>query len=191
MVKASQDYVCQSCGAVSSKWQGKCPACGAWNSLEPGGQRDQPRRPGWAQGQAQGQGGPDRKPCRGRDSRCGASSPASASSTARRATALRKARRCCSAASPASASRRSSSRRRLPSQTKAIARSISRARRPPAKSACARRGLASPRRRSGLPPKPASSASSQPSSRLARPISSWSIRSRRFGPKPSNRRLAP
>ena len=24
---------CQSCGAVSSKWQGKCPACGAWNSL--------------------------------------------------------------------------------------------------------------------------------------------------------------
>jgi DNA repair protein RadA/Sms len=33
MVKASQDYVCQSCGAVSSKWQGKCPACGAWNSL--------------------------------------------------------------------------------------------------------------------------------------------------------------
>ena len=33
MVKGSQDYVCQSCGAVSSKWQGKCPACGAWNSL--------------------------------------------------------------------------------------------------------------------------------------------------------------
>src|SRR5208282_5792749 len=33
MVKPSQDYVCQSCGAVSSKWQGKCPACGAWNSL--------------------------------------------------------------------------------------------------------------------------------------------------------------
>ena len=33
MVKSSQDYVCQSCGAASSKWQGKCPACGAWNSL--------------------------------------------------------------------------------------------------------------------------------------------------------------
>jgi DNA repair protein RadA/Sms len=28
-----QDYVCQSCGAVSSKWQGKCAACGTWNSL--------------------------------------------------------------------------------------------------------------------------------------------------------------
>ncbi len=33
MVKATQDYVCQSCGAVSPKWQGKCPACGSWNSL--------------------------------------------------------------------------------------------------------------------------------------------------------------
>ncbi len=33
MVKITQDYVCQSCGAVSSKWQGKCPACGEWNSL--------------------------------------------------------------------------------------------------------------------------------------------------------------
>jgi DNA repair protein RadA/Sms len=34
MVKmGAQDYVCQSCGAVASKWQGKCPACGAWNSL--------------------------------------------------------------------------------------------------------------------------------------------------------------
>ncbi len=33
MVKPSEDYVCQSCGAVAAKWQGKCPACGAWNSL--------------------------------------------------------------------------------------------------------------------------------------------------------------
>jgi DNA repair protein RadA/Sms len=33
MVKSTQDYVCQSCGAVSAKWQGKCAACGAWNSL--------------------------------------------------------------------------------------------------------------------------------------------------------------
>jgi DNA repair protein RadA/Sms len=33
MVKLAQDYVCQSCGAVSNKWQGKCPSCGAWNSL--------------------------------------------------------------------------------------------------------------------------------------------------------------
>ncbi len=33
MVKITQDYVCQSCGAISSKWQGKCPSCGEWNSL--------------------------------------------------------------------------------------------------------------------------------------------------------------
>ena len=33
LVKLAQDYVCQSCGAASSKWQGKCPSCGAWNSL--------------------------------------------------------------------------------------------------------------------------------------------------------------
>jgi DNA repair protein RadA/Sms len=26
-------YVCQSCGAVQSKWAGQCAACGAWNSL--------------------------------------------------------------------------------------------------------------------------------------------------------------
>ena len=26
-------YVCQSCGAVSSKWSGKCDSCNAWNSI--------------------------------------------------------------------------------------------------------------------------------------------------------------
>ena len=26
-------FVCQSCGAASSRWQGKCDDCGAWNSL--------------------------------------------------------------------------------------------------------------------------------------------------------------
>jgi DNA repair protein RadA/Sms len=26
-------YVCQSCGAVSTKWSGRCAACGEWNSL--------------------------------------------------------------------------------------------------------------------------------------------------------------
>lgn len=33
MAKPQTAYVCQSCGAVSSKWQGKCDSCGAWNSL--------------------------------------------------------------------------------------------------------------------------------------------------------------
>lgn len=33
MVKTSKHYVCQSCGATGTKWQGKCDACGAWNSI--------------------------------------------------------------------------------------------------------------------------------------------------------------
>ena len=31
--KASIDYVCQSCGMVYPKWQGKCDACGEWNTI--------------------------------------------------------------------------------------------------------------------------------------------------------------
>ena len=26
-------FICQSCGAVSQRWQGKCEACGAWNAI--------------------------------------------------------------------------------------------------------------------------------------------------------------
>jgi DNA repair protein RadA/Sms len=26
-------FVCQNCGAVSPRWQGKCPSCGEWNTL--------------------------------------------------------------------------------------------------------------------------------------------------------------
>jgi DNA repair protein RadA/Sms len=33
MAKNSPSYTCQSCGAVYSRWQGKCEACGAWNTL--------------------------------------------------------------------------------------------------------------------------------------------------------------
>jgi DNA repair protein RadA/Sms len=33
MAKASKAYVCQSCGAVTARWAGKCPTCGAWNSI--------------------------------------------------------------------------------------------------------------------------------------------------------------
>jgi DNA repair protein RadA/Sms len=33
MVKSKNQFVCQSCGAVFSKWTGKCENCGEWNSL--------------------------------------------------------------------------------------------------------------------------------------------------------------
>lgn len=34
MAKASKtSYVCQSCGAVSPRWAGKCQACSEWNTL--------------------------------------------------------------------------------------------------------------------------------------------------------------
>ena len=33
MARAESRFVCQSCGAVHSKWAGKCDECGAWNTL--------------------------------------------------------------------------------------------------------------------------------------------------------------
>jgi DNA repair protein RadA/Sms len=33
MAKARVQYVCAACGAVSAKWQGRCEACGEWNTL--------------------------------------------------------------------------------------------------------------------------------------------------------------
>lgn len=33
MAKAALSYVCQACGAASSKWSGRCDACGEWNSI--------------------------------------------------------------------------------------------------------------------------------------------------------------
>jgi DNA repair protein RadA/Sms len=34
MARASPLFVCGSCGGETLKWQGQCPLCGAWNSLE-------------------------------------------------------------------------------------------------------------------------------------------------------------
>ena len=33
MARDGAVYACQSCGAVSTKWSGQCPACQSWNSL--------------------------------------------------------------------------------------------------------------------------------------------------------------
>jgi DNA repair protein RadA/Sms len=49
--KRNLTFVCQNCGAAFSRWQGKCEACGEWNTLsEEGAER----------------GGPGRKPGKGR-----------------------------------------------------------------------------------------------------------------------------
>jgi DNA repair protein RadA/Sms len=33
MAKVRSQFVCQSCGAASQRWQGRCDACGQWNTL--------------------------------------------------------------------------------------------------------------------------------------------------------------
>ena len=33
MSKRSLSYICQNCGAPAPRWQGKCEACGEWNTL--------------------------------------------------------------------------------------------------------------------------------------------------------------
>jgi DNA repair protein RadA/Sms len=33
MAKRKTRFVCQSCGYESAKWMGKCPGCGAWNTM--------------------------------------------------------------------------------------------------------------------------------------------------------------
>jgi DNA repair protein RadA/Sms len=52
MSKRSLTFICQNCGAAFSRWQGKCEACGEWNTLsEEGAERSS---------------GPGRKPGKGR-----------------------------------------------------------------------------------------------------------------------------
>ena len=34
MAKAKTVFYCTSCGNETPKWQGKCPACGAWNTMQ-------------------------------------------------------------------------------------------------------------------------------------------------------------
>ena len=33
MAKRAASFICQICGAVHSRWQGRCDSCGAWNSI--------------------------------------------------------------------------------------------------------------------------------------------------------------
>ena len=33
MAKAKKAWFCSECGAESTKWMGKCPSCGEWNTM--------------------------------------------------------------------------------------------------------------------------------------------------------------
>jgi DNA repair protein RadA/Sms len=46
MAKEKSRFVCQACGAAAPKWQGRCDACGEWNTLVE--EAAEPRAPGAA-----------------------------------------------------------------------------------------------------------------------------------------------
>ena len=52
MSRRNLTFVCQNCGAASARWQGKCDACGEWNTLveegDGGGVAGRPAGPGRA-----------------------------------------------------------------------------------------------------------------------------------------------
>src|SRR5262245_48176235 len=33
MARKTPTFICQNCGAVYGRWQGKCDACGEWNTI--------------------------------------------------------------------------------------------------------------------------------------------------------------
>src|SRR5205085_1498370 len=47
MARRELTFVCQNCGAATSRWQGKCDACGEWNTIaEEGAGLARPALPG-------------------------------------------------------------------------------------------------------------------------------------------------
>lgn len=52
MAKAKTVFFCTACGNETPKWQGKCPACGAWNTLEE--HVEKPAAPGRAKAASHG-----------------------------------------------------------------------------------------------------------------------------------------
>ena len=53
-------FYCTSCGNEFAKWAGRCPACGAWNTIEE--QPEKPRTAGKAPA-SRSAGGPKRRAC--------------------------------------------------------------------------------------------------------------------------------
>jgi DNA repair protein RadA/Sms len=53
VTKSQSRYVCQECGASYPRWQGRCEACGGWNTMvEEAGQPSAPRGLGGGRGKA-------------------------------------------------------------------------------------------------------------------------------------------
>jgi DNA repair protein RadA/Sms len=47
MARLNASFVCQNCGATYGRWQGRCEACGEWNTIaEEGAATDRPQMPG-------------------------------------------------------------------------------------------------------------------------------------------------
>ncbi len=48
MAKLKTTFFCQNCGHQASKWLGRCPSCGEWNTfVEEVVQKDEPEKGGW------------------------------------------------------------------------------------------------------------------------------------------------
>ena len=49
MARREPSFICQNCGAVYGRWQGKCDACGEWNTIaEENSATARPQMPGRA-----------------------------------------------------------------------------------------------------------------------------------------------
>ena len=48
MAKLKTTFACQSCGTIYAKWQGKCNACGEWNTIvEEVLEKEAPEKTAW------------------------------------------------------------------------------------------------------------------------------------------------
>ncbi len=51
MARGHHNFVCQACGAITKKWQGKCDVCGEWNTIL---EEVAPEAPGFGKGAGKG-----------------------------------------------------------------------------------------------------------------------------------------
>ena len=159
-------FVCQECGGQQPKWVGRCPDCGAWNSLveEQAAPQTAPAAANHRYGLVSG--GRIRQALqRYSDVRRAADFLGHrTSSIASSAAASSPVRSCCSAASRASENPRCCCRWPRTLRATSVRFFTARARSPSTRSSCAASGCRSIAHRCISSPKPASSASSKRSS---------------------------